>query len=509
MLFQTKHNSMFSVRRMSKKIRPILLVFVLNGLILQFFTFAKGQDIEATIKIASADRFNADIRVEFVSKTQTEDESRKLWFLDDYAGIRGLTDRLSPVYVYDKQGYLIARRSFSAVDTPSSRFIGRLDYSVDLEPRSAAAGAHISWIDEENGLLMLDDLLPQAMGKTATVHLVLPAGWKIQSTEIEREPSIFKVTNIEKTIFAVGQGWRQSERRTDDHLLRTSLAGDWLFSDSDLPEMAGGITERYAKTFGGEPSKESQIVMFRMPSDVPFGRWEAETRGATVMITSSDMPFDTQSKQRLHEQLRHEIFHLWIPNGVNLSGNYDWFYEGFALYQSLRMGVASNRIRFDDFLDTLGRAITTDSLHSNGLSLIDSSKNRFGGANTTLYARGLAAAFLCDLALLDRSKGKRSVENILREIFQKHHNSAVRVDGTEAVLAAFSAYPELKPIVDRYIKGGEKIAVDEHFVTSGIEAITQNSVTNLRVLAKPNSRQKALLDKLGYNTWRKLANGSK
>ena len=42
-----------------------------------------------------------------------------------------------------------------------------------------------------------------------------------------------------------------------------------------------------------------------------------------------------------------------IPNDVNLSGNYDWFYEGFALYQSLKLAVGLNRIRFEDFLDTL------------------------------------------------------------------------------------------------------------------------------------------------------------
>ena len=57
--------------------------------------------------------------------------------------------------------------------------------------------------------------------------------------------------------------------------------------------------------------------------------------------------------------------------------------------------MATNRIRFDDFLDTLSRALTTDRLHSNGLSLIDASKNRFGGANTTVYARGMVVAFLC------------------------------------------------------------------------------------------------------------------
>ena len=509
MPFQTKHNSNSLLRTMSTNFRPFWPVFAVFGLILQFFTFGSGQDIEATLKIAADGKATVGVRAEFVSKVQSDDDSRKLWFLDDYAGVRDLTRRLSPVYIYDKQGYLIAKKSFTAADSPNTRFIGRLEYSVDLKPRSAAAVAHVSWADNNNGLLMLDDLIPQSMGKTARVRIDLPAGWTISTSATATEPGVFNIANVEKAIFAIGKDWRQAEQRSRDHLLNVVISGEWRFVDADLREMGGSIFEGYSKTFGGSPSSRTQIVIFRMPPEVPFGRWEAETRGSTVVITSSDMPFDTQSRQRLHEQLRHEMFHLWIPNGVNLSGNYDWFYEGFALYQSLKMGVASNRIRFDDFLDTLGRAMTADRMHSNGVSLIDASKDRFGGANSTVYARGLVVAFLCDLAMLDKSKGKRSVENILREIYKKHHNSPVRTNGNEAVLAAFAAYPELKPIADRYIKSGDSIAADQYLSAAGIETHTQNAVTNLTVLPIPDSRQKDLLDKLGYNTWRKLANISK
>ena len=173
----------------------------------------------------------------------------------------------------------------------------------------------------------------------------------------------------------------------------------------------------------------------KFPSRCSVGTWEADTRGSTITIVSSDMPFKTQSLQRLHEQLRHEIFHLWIPNGVNLSGNYDWFYEGFALYQSLKVGVAVNRIRFEDMLDTLSRAYNIDSMQSQKLSLIDASKNRWNGSNTQVYARGMLVAFLCDLALLEKSKGKLSTDDLLRDLYEAHRPTAPRQDGNAAVLA--------------------------------------------------------------------------
>jgi predicted metalloprotease with PDZ domain len=232
-------------------------------------------------------------------------------------------------------------------------------------------------------------------------------------------------------------------------------------------------------------------------------------RGANITIFSAEMPFKTQSVQRLHEQLRHEIFHLWMPNNLNLSGNYDWFYEGFALYQSLRTGVAVNRLRFEDFLDTLARAHSIDTLQTQRVSLVEASKNRWNGANTQIYARGMLVAFLCDIAVLDKSKGKNSLSDILRQIYQKHSYPNARSEGNTAVLSVLRERAELRPIVEKYVDGTENIVWKTDLGAVGIESAEENFQTKLKVTAKPNGRQKDLLNELGYNNWRKLSEISK
>jgi predicted metalloprotease with PDZ domain len=212
------------------------------------------------------------------------------------------------------------------------------------------------------------------------------------------------------------------------------------------------------------------------------------------------MPFRTQSLQRLHEQLRHEMFHLWIPNGVNLSGNYDWFYEGFALYASLKMAVALNRIRFEDFVDTLTRAQAIDSHQTNRLSLLDASVKRWNGADTYVYARGMLTAFLCDVLLLHNSRGKRSLNDILREFYAKHRFPNPRMDGNTAALSILQNNRELGPIIDNYIKASGKFAWEPELLLAGLEIRN-----GLSVMSKLNGRQKDLLDALGYNNWRKLS----
>jgi hypothetical protein len=283
--------------------------------------------------------------------------------------------------------------------------------------------------------------------------------------------------------------------------------------------------------FGDDGNNQRLIILSDFRTKTSAGQWQAETRGSNVTVISSDMPFRTQSLQRLHEQLRHELFHLWIPNGVNLTGNYDWFYEGFALYESLKLAVALNRIRFEDFLDTLSRAHTIDSAQSQRTSLIQASNTRFEGSNTQIYSRGMLVAFLCDLALLEQSKRKRSVENVLTELFEKYRkpvrsadrNRAVlewlrnpkkisivdRSDGNTAVLELLRTNPKMISIVDKYITGSQKIEWASDLAAAGIEDSDAGPITNLRVKEKLNGRQKTLLDKLGYNNWRKLSPTSK
>jgi predicted metalloprotease with PDZ domain len=265
--------------------------------------------------------------------------------------------------------------------------------------------------------------------------------------------------------------------------------------------------ESYKNLFGEFAGEKAQINL--VPIKNNSGRWQAETRGNTLTIISGDMPFEKQSVQRLHEQLRHELFHLWIPNNLALTGNYDWFYEGFTVYQSLRTGLEMNRLSFTDFLETLAQALNLANFQNQQISLVEASKTRKSGANPEVYARGLLAAFLCDVALLQKNKRKRDLLEIFREIYQTHRLPKAAQDGNIAVLRILKTRAELRFVVENYIEGTKKIDWTRDLEILGIEEIRENSAVKLRVKDKLNGRQKDLLDKLGYNNWRKLAERSK
>lgn len=480
---------------------PVLAV------ILIFAALCSAQKIEANLKIESISP--PVLRVE--GKLLQENTSKNWTFLRSLAGVENLGERISELQLKDKNGKEISYKKLIAGEFLAEDFAVNFSYKVDLAPPKKASGmAHVSWLTDENGLLMTDDLLPQfGENVSAKIDFELPDYWNIASHEKASGQRSFEVADIEKAIFLAGKNLRGKNLSPANYAVDFTISGEFLFSDDEALDSAGEILKEYQKIFGGFPNEKSQIFLLRFPKEVKIGNWEAETRGSNVVILSSDMPFKNQSVQRLHEQFRHEFFHLWIPNNLALTGNYDWFYEGFALYQSLRTGIDLNRIRFEDFLDTLARAYDLDGLQAQRVSLIEASKNRWSGGNAQIYARGMLVAFLCDVALLRAGKGKRSVSDILRAVYQKHQKPNKAEAGNAAILSILEADAELRPIVERYIKGAEKIDWRADLEAAGIQQSGESFPARLAVKSKLGGRQKDLLDKLGYNNWRKLVPKSK
>lgn len=496
---------------MSKTCRSFLFIFAASVQILHFSNGSRAQDIDVRIRIDEKSPTSAHVEGRFLKVARPNKTS--LSFLRDFAGATGLADRITGLRLTQDDGKSVEFKKLITGEYLAATEFSNWAYDFSFSPVGRpSVQAHISWINADRGILMLDDLLPQTLGDkkvAAQVSFVLPDGWQLTTSGHRAEKNVFDVADIEKAVFIISKNGNVRLVPNTDESVELKVFGDWQFADADAVSMANGIVGGYEKIFGGRPSTNVQITIMHFPGIVEIGNWEADTRGDSITILSSDMPFKSQSIQRLHEQMRHEIFHLWMPNGVNLSGNYDWFYEGFALYQSLKSGVASNRLRFDDFLDSLAEAYNLDRIQIDRLSLIDASKNRWNGANTRVYARGMLVAFLCDLAMLQRSKGKVSIENLLREVYLKYHSAPVPEDGNRALSGLMRTHSELNPIVGRYVTGAEKIDWQSDLLAAGIDPVTENSPLRLKIVAKPNGRQRDLLDKLGYNSWRKLSQSSK
>lgn len=426
-----------------------------------------------------------------------------LYFRSAAAGENPASDRISDLKLSDADGKAVDVRRLAPGEYLAAGAFDAWSYDVILT--NSKRNANVSWLGDNAGMLALDDLLPKYKGRDAdraTVAFSVPAEWQISSLEKKPGNAVFDVESADKGVFYIGSSLRSIRVRSGGTSIELVIDGEWLFTDAEASAMVTEIFDFYQKLFGVSPGDTAMIAAFRLPKALPAGTWQAETRGRSINLVSSDMSFRSQSLQRLHEQLRHEIFHLWVPNAVNLTGSYDWFYEGFALYQSLKLAVSVNRIRFDDMLDTLSRAYEIDRRQSRRISLVEASQNRFGGNDTQVYARGMLVAFLADISLLDGSDGKVSISDILRKIVRQNGREAVAAEANVTIFEAMRSARVAPEIVEKYVKGAGQIAWDSFIAAAGLEAPAGDEA--LRVVAKPRGRQKAVLDKLGYNSWRKL-----
>ncbi|CAN5268884.1 hypothetical protein BH20ACI2_BH20ACI2_05110 [soil metagenome] len=484
---------------MSKSCRPVLLYLLVLLAITQFFGNSAAQDLIATVRIEPGSPSIAVVE----GKYQTASGHRQLQFLTGYASVSKLDQRISGVKLTDGNG-----KPINAHLAGPGRYIAESDftfwsYRADISPlQDRFASAHLTWSTSNAAVIMLGDLLPQGH-RSSLITLEIPDGWAISTNERSLKKNYFEVADVEKAVFHAGRAIRSRTIRSAGADIELSLTGEWHFSDDEALQMADSIFANYSELFGGLPAQRVHIAVRPFPNAVPLGQWEGGSRGANITIVSSAMPFKSQSLQRLHEQLRHEIFHLWIPNGVNLTGNYDWFYEGFALYQSLKTGVAVNRLRFDDLLDTISRAYDIDASRADNGSLIDASKARWNGSNTQVYARGIMIAFACDLTMLRASRGKRSISDVLRKVFDRHRASPPQ-NANVAILEILRLHTELRPIADSSIANSRPIDWPDLLRSGGLEMYTRDQLVRIKVVDGPSGRQREVLDRLGYNNWRNL-----
>ncbi len=466
---------------------------------------ANSQDIELKVTLNSSAKSVLLVEGKILKNENLVDKN---WsFLQSYADAQNLGKRVRNFRLFDNRNSQVSNKKFADGVFVAESVAEKFSYEIDLSiPENKLQMAHVSWIDEDQGMLMFNDLLPQFEQDkvSVSVEFKVPQNWQVSSAERKLEENKFQIKNLENSVFMIGNDWKEQKFRVNTSQNTFIKTGEWQFEDTEATEMAQSIFNEYSKLFGQIPFDNTQIYLIRLPKELGFGRWRAETRGNNIVILSSSMPFKSQAIQRLHEQLRHEIFHLWIPNSLNLGGDYAWFYEGFAVYQALKTGVWIGQIRFEDFLNTISQAHNISKRSSNKFSLIDTSKTRWNSGSESVYSKGLLVAFLCDVALLKSSKGKRNIRDVFINLYQNHGKKSERVDANSSILEILRGYPELNFIIEKHIKGSDEIKIEKYIASIGIENTSNSANTNLRLKKKLRGKEKAILKKLGYNRWREI-----
>ena len=426
-------------------------------------------------------------------------------FPDSYGGVLGLGNRIEGFVVLDESGAEVQTRKVAPGQFDSAKAASHFRYEVNLTPPvSSSDSARVSWLTRQRGLLMLADLLPLISGKhpgvaAATVRFEAPESWTVQSSDRESPQSAVEVPDIDRAVFAVGKDLRSSRLSESGMSFRLVVDGEWAFSDADVSEIVARILKADREVFGAMPAKQGTLILFPFPGAAAANQWSAETRGGTVTLLMGKLPSKIGGLAQISTPLTHELFHLWIPNALALEGDYDWFYEGFTVYQAARTAVRLDLLTFPEFLNAIGRAYDAANSQTNSVSLIEASSRRWTTGQTAVYSKSMVVAFLFDLRMRRASHGKKSLDNVYRVILQKHSGNAAKTDGNQGVTQALAADEASENFVRQFIRSAVTINLASELAPFGFEVGTLGLRTRIAVSDKLNKQQRDLLRELGYN----------
>ena len=445
-------------------------------------------------------------------------EPTKVWsFRNDYAGISDLGARVDGLKLFDPAGAEVPARKIAPGQFEAATAAGKFRYEVNLAPPARASdAARVSWLNKEQGLLMLADLLPVSQSKAANsresvkVLFKLPAFCAVYSNEKESAQGGFEVAAADRAVFVVGTHLRSSRTNVSGMTFGLVTDGDWAFADGEALKLGADVLKMDREVFGAMPSKQGTLILLPFPQPAAVSMWSAETRGSTVTLLMGKLPSKTAALSQLSVPLTHELFHLWVPNALALTGDYDWFYEGFTVYQAARTAVRLGMLTFQEFLNAIARAYDAYAVAADRdrWSLVEASKRRWTAGAPSVYSKSMVVAFLYDLKLRSQSRGKRSLDDVYRKMFQDYHSSDAgsnrvaagqRTDGNDAAAIALAGDSGIQGFVQGFIREPVTISLASELAQFGLRVETFGLRTRLSVGEQLSKPQRDLLRELGYN----------
>ncbi|MDX6306839.1 MAG: hypothetical protein QOI77_3808 [Blastocatellia bacterium] len=454
-------------------------------------------------------------------------------FRDSYAGVLNLGSRIEGLRLFDAAGAEVSNRTIAPGQFQATAAATRFHYEAKLPtPARAADAARVSWLTAERGLLMLRDLLPARPSgasanpdttEAAVVRLVLPPGWSAYSNDNQNGEGEFESSDVDLTVFAVGRTLRATTAAVSGMKLNLVLAGEWAFADAEAVELASKVLKAHREVFGSAPSQQATLILFPFPQTGVADQWSAETRGSSVTLLAARLPSKVAALAQLSVPLAHEFLHFWVPNGLTLTGDYDWFYEGFTVYQAARISVRLDLLTFQEFLNAISRAYDGYSfgLDRDRWSLLEASKRRWTAGEASIYSKSMVIAFLYDLNLRTLSRNKHSLDEVYRNLFREYHKEEARArggaglqggqgsDGNEAVLHALGFYSGMRSFAGSFVSNAVTINLTEMLAPFGLRAETFGLRTRISASESLTRQQRDLLHDLGYNDYVRSPNRRK
>lgn len=458
---------------------------------------SQGQPTRARISVVSVEPARIRIEAELPAATNV------LSFRNTYGGVLGLGERIELLEATGLTGEAVPVQKLGPGEFQSAEKFARFRYEVNLaEPLRPAQMSHVSWLNREHGLLMLMDLLPVATKgssgfSTVEIEFDVPPGWTV-AANTKKEGARFSTDDPENAVFLLGPSVHEKTEPLGTVNFSIITSGKWPFSEKDAIKIARQIIGAYSRVMRFDLKRNAVLMLLPYAGEAGPANWTAETRGNDVVLLLGRKASGKRVLARLGIVLSHELFHLWVPNSLKLAGDYDWFFEGFTLYQALRMDLRLGLISFDGYLETIASVYDSylAAADRDRLSLLEASERRWTTSSSLVYEKGMLTAVVYDLSLRKLSDCRESLDDVYADLFRL--SGGGQRSANETIIGILSAREGLASFAKDYVEGAGKIDLDAALSAYGIQVQRGSSGTKLVVARDLSGGQRKLLGCIGY-----------
>jgi predicted metalloprotease with PDZ domain len=257
------------------------------------------------------------------------------------------------------------------------------------------------------------------------------------------------------------------------------------------------LCEHHIRFFGAPAPMKRYLFLV---TAVGEGYGGLEHRASTALLCSRD-DLPREGEKQVSERYRtflglasHEYFHAWnvkrikpaafAPYDLNRE-NYTtllWAFEGITSYYDDLALVRCGLIGIGDYLLLLGRSITA-YLRAPGRakqSLAESSFDAWikyyrqdensPNATVSYYGKGSLVALCLDLLIRDKTRGKKSLDDVMRALWLRHGRTGLGVDedGIERLAEEVTGL-RLRRYLDDWLRSTRELPLKALLATHGVE----------------------------------------
>jgi predicted metalloprotease with PDZ domain len=333
-------------------------------------------------------------------------------------------------------------------------------------------------------------------GEGCSIRLRLPAGWKCW-VALPLEDGAYRAADYDELAdspFEMGPAESHEvhafEAQGVPHELVVYGKGDFDASRA-VPDMVK-VIDALSAVFGGLPYRHKYLFILHLNDRARGG---LEHRQSCALIVPRFSFVQKSAYEDFLLLVAHEFFHLWNVKRVRPEAftPYDWGRENHTSLLWAMEGLTSTYevvallraglVDADRFLEIWAERLTQLQRTPGRLrvSLAQASHDAWikhyrpdeTTANTSVsyYLKGSVVGFLLDLELRRRTGGERSLDDLVRRLFERHGRPpGLPEDGVERA-AVELAGDGLRAWFDRAIRSTEELQVGEALAGAGLAAV--------------------------------------